>query len=556
MAGRELIMYQLRMGNTIIYDTRLKDLDVISPLFVPEVNMPGRLTFTMLPTHPNYNDVEKLKSFIQIYYNGKFMWEGRVIEDGQNIEVKKDIVCEGVLAYLTDSSIRPYEDTGLSPEGLFTKFINEHNADVLEWQQFQVGNVTVTDPNDYIPRYSTKYMSAWSNVTEKLTKTSLGGYLILRYDEGVRYIDYLADMPNTAVQTIQYGKNMLDFFIKSSAANTYTKVIPLGALIEDGEGDERVTIESVNDGKDYLVNETLEAIYGSRTAPTSSTTWEDVTLPSILKERGLAYLNTTAIRFKETVSLNAIDLHYEDSSIPPLQFGEYIIIEFPEMGISRRYLAKAARIPLDNPASTRFTLGDTVLSLTDSKLQVERNLENQIQTIISNYVTNAALSASNARQQQELTSLIAQNVEKILLVVSGEYTTKEGMQEAIESITTSLQILQNEVRIDFQNVTQIINNMGGETSAQFEEITKYIRFLDGAMIFGRSDSQIKLRLENDVLFFFSGADETADKETAWAYFDSGTLYVSHVRVEKSLKLSNFAFIPRPSGALSFMKVSG
>ncbi len=549
-------MYQLRMGNKIIYDTRLKDLNVLKPVFVPEINMPGRLTFTLLPNHPHYNEIRKLESFIQIYQDNVFMWEGRVIEDGQNISIRKDIVCEGVLAFLADSKIRPFEDPGFSPEQLFEKFIIEHNADVKEWQRFEKGTVTVTDPNDYIPRSSTKYLSGWEAITQKLTKSSLGGYLVVRYDEGVRYLDYLEDMPNTAVQEIQYGDNLLDFFIKSSASKAYTRVIPLGALLEDGEGDERVTIKSVNDGKDYLVNEELEALYGSRTAPTNETTWEDVTQPLILKERGLEYINDTATRFKETVNITALDLHNVDKNIPPFRFGEYIRFHFPKINVNRTYLATSARIPLDDPSSTKWTLGDTVLALTDSKLRLEREVGNRIENIEANYATNQTLSNQLIEQKEVVSSLIAQSVENILLVVNGEYTTKEGMQEAIESISTSLQILQNEVRVDFENVTQIISNMGGETSAQFEEITKYIRFLDGAMIFGASDSQIKLRLENDVLFFFSGADETADKNTAWAYFDSGKLYVANIEVTGTLQLGNFAFIPRPSGALSFMKVRG
>ncbi|MGI6663877.1 MAG: phage tail spike protein [Christensenellaceae bacterium] len=450
--------------------------------------------------------------------------------------------------------IRPFEPSEQSPEKLFTKFIDEHNAQVNDYQKFTVGNVTVTDANDYIYRYSEKYITAWEAIKTRLL-TPLGGFLVIRYENGNRYLDYLEDYPYTSTQIVQYAENMQSILLKQSASETYTRVIPLGARIEGESAESRLTIESVA-GVDYIANEALEALYGVIVAPVDKTTWDDITLPQNLYQAGLNYLNTTATTLKETVSVTAVDLHNVDSSIAPLKFGEYIRVVSSLHNMNKSYIAKRAITPLNNPANARITLGDTSMTLTGSRLEVERENVVRFENIEKNYASNDAVSTTIAETKESLSSLIAQSAEEILLTVNGEYTTKEGMEEALASITTSLQILQNEVRIDFENVTQIINNMDGETSAQFEEITKYIRFLDGNMLFGASDSNIKLCLNNNEFFFFTGADETADKSTAWAYMDSGQLYIRDAEIINTLILGNFAWSPESNGSLSLMKVRG
>jgi hypothetical protein len=548
-------MYQITMGNTVLFDSTIQATkDIYNASLTQEINAVGILSFNISPTHPSYNDIVKLETVLTVRRDGVIEWEGRVVDDEQSIDLTKKVVAEGVLSYLADSMIRPFEPSEQSPEKLFTKFIDEHNAQVNDYQKFTVGNVTVTDANDYIYRYSEKYITAWEAIKTRLL-TPLGGFLVIRYENGNRYLDYLEDYPYTSTQIVQYAENMQSILLKQSASETYTRVIPLGARIEGESAESRLTIESVA-GVDYIANEALEALYGVIVAPVDKTTWDDITLPQNLYQAGLNYLNTTATTLKETVSVTAVDLHNVDSSIAPLKFGEYIRVVSSLHNMNKSYIAKRAITPLNNPANARITLGDTSMTLTGSRLEVERENVVRFENIEKNYASNDAVSTTIAETKESLSSLIAQSAEEILLTVNGEYTTKEGMEEALASITTSLQILQNEVRIDFENVTQIINNMDGETSAQFEEITKYIRFLDGNMLFGASDSNIKLCLNNNEFFFFTGADETADKSTAWAYMDSGQLYIRDAEIINTLILGNFAWSPESNGSLSLMKVRG
>jgi hypothetical protein len=68
--------------------------------------------------------------------------------------------------------------------------LSNHNAQVDAEKQYSLGNVTVTDPNDYIVRSDIDYATTWDVITKKLIDL-LGGFLQVRHVNGVNYLDYL-----------------------------------------------------------------------------------------------------------------------------------------------------------------------------------------------------------------------------------------------------------------------------------------------------------------------------------------------------------------------------
>lgn len=78
-------------------------------------------------------------------------------------------------------------------------------------------------------------------------------------------------------------------------------------------------------------------------------------------------------------------------------------------------------------------------------------------------------------------------------------------------------------------------------------ITDYIRFGNGTMTFGKGDSTITLKLENDQVAFYSG-------DTRIAYFSSNSFEIENITNGK-IRFQNFGFIPRSSGNLSFTKLT-
>ena len=74
-----------------------------------------------------------------------------------------------------------------------------HNSQVKDFQKIQLGNVTVTDPNNYLARSSIEYLSSWEVINSRLLK-NYGGYLIIRDEKGINYLDYLEDFTSDSTK--------------------------------------------------------------------------------------------------------------------------------------------------------------------------------------------------------------------------------------------------------------------------------------------------------------------------------------------------------------------
>ena len=276
-------MYQVYCDDNLIYDPRIDALKIINPKLDLELNKTGSFEFEIYPSNPNYSTLQKLKSIIKVYNDGELVFRGRILNDEEGFYNQKQVSCEGELAFLLDSIQRPYTHQG-SPSELFAKLIETHNSQVDDAKKFKVGNITVTDPNDYISRSDTTYMNTWDSINEKLINT-LGGYLNVRHESDGNYIDYLADFDVFNSQKIEFGKNLLDLNRITKGEDIATAIIPLGQ--KDEETGEYVTIKSVNNNVDYVYNQEAVNKYGWIF---KTVEWDDVTLPSNLLRKANEYL--------------------------------------------------------------------------------------------------------------------------------------------------------------------------------------------------------------------------------------------------------------------------
>jgi hypothetical protein len=383
-------MYKIYLDDYPIYDLRDKEYIVASPQLDLEINKVGTLKFKIYNNHPYFDNIEKLSSVLTVLKGDKVVFKGRVISDEQGLYNDKNIECEGVLGYLNDSIVRPYSFQG-TPAEHFTNLIDSHNSQVAEHQQLKIGLITVTDQNDYITRSSIKYDTTWKILNEDLIE-KLGGYLKIRYEQDGTYIDYLADFEDTSTQVIELGENLIDVLVKNDAADVYTVVIPLGAEIEKEDGTKtRLTIESVNGGKDYLVNQEAYNKYGWIVAPIDDTTFDDVTIANNLKTKGQTFLDNDAVMLKSSIEVKAVDLNVTDANIEAFFIYEYVRFVSQIHNLNQIYLLNKISIPLSEPEKTEITLGKEESSLTGiqmgngSKLD---NVINRVNIVESNYTIN------------------------------------------------------------------------------------------------------------------------------------------------------------------------
>lgn len=361
-------MYRVLCDGLPIYDLRDEELVLIDPKLTLEVNKAGSFEFKMPPNHPQYNLPVKMRSVIQVFQDEIEIFSGRPIEQKIDFYNRKYISCEGQLAYLNDSIQRPAEYHDKTVRGYLETLIANHNSQVDESKRFKVGIVTVKDNNDSLYRY-TNYNSTLQEIKEDLVD-DLGGYIRIRNVNGYHYIDYIEEYENTNNQTIQFGENLLDFSRNFDWTELVTAIIPLGAKLEESSIEaleQRLTIESVNNGCDYLANEEAIATYGWIV---KTVTWDDVKTPAMLLSKGRKWL--TDNQFEEMViEAKAIDLHYTDGEIEQFKLGDKIKVHSLLHGVDRYFPLTKMTIQLNNLSANTITLGTTVkTSLTAKAISI------------------------------------------------------------------------------------------------------------------------------------------------------------------------------------------
>ena len=488
-------MYQINYYNLPVYDDQLQELfPVLNAKLNLEVNNAGGLAFSIPSVHPNFEDLKKLKMGIAVVKNGETIFKGRIVKDTQDFNNSKTIECEGKLAALNDTIYRPYEFAG-SPTDYFTSLIENHNSMVEDEKKFLVGNITVTDANDYITRSSIDYNTTWDLL--KNLVNSLGGYLSVRYEADGDYIDWLADFSYTNTQKIEFAENLLDITQEVTAEETYTACIPLGAKLKDKEGqdtDQRLTVASVNDGKDYIYNEEKVAEYGWKFAPAAEVTWDDVTVPENLLSKATDFLNNTGIMLAATLELSAVDLAYTDADINSFEFCQYVQVVSVPHNLEKSYLLSKTDIDLLHPENTKITLGDSGYTLYDSILGQQQ----QMAEIAEKFETeNENQSTKFYKEIREMSAEILQTSEEIMLGILAGYTTTADLEAYKKEVENLFSVSEEGFSFEFSQLEEKLTAIGNEIVEQ----EQYIRLVEGEIHIGKSDSPVTTIYTNDALEF-------------------------------------------------------
>lgn len=550
-------MYKIYCDDYPLYNPLIKELVLTEPVLNGELSKAGSLSFTINPNHPYYSKINKMQSVISVFQDDEVIFKGRVFSDNVNFYKMKKVEVEGLLAYFNDSVVRPYEFKG-SVKAYVSFLINQHNEQVTESQKFKLGTVTVTDPNDYIVRSSNQLPDTWKEIEEKLIKL-LGGYLRVRYTDNGNYIDYLAEMPNTAIQSVSFAVNLLDLESTVSGESISTCILPYGAVIENQENAEdedvekqennsekRVDITSVNNGVDYIFSEDAVNKYGKIF---EVVTFDDVTLPSNLLKKAKEYLSNK-ILFKNNLTIKAVDLHLTDETIEAFRLGDKIQVYSEPHGIKETMLIYSYSLNLTNPTSFVFSVNREKSSLLDSQIGVERQASenvNRIDNAFSQIALNQGKINSIIREQISLSTQLIQDSEKIVAEAVKNYVKTSDYEEFKESIGTKLTQTAEGFDFDFQEFKETVKNDNGNIYAILEEYQKYIRFIKGAIELGEAENPLTTKIENGQFSFLVNGEVTN-------YFSNGKSYNEEVEVEQRLTIGNFAWVNRSDGSMELKKI--
>ncbi len=350
-------MYSIYADDVCIYSDvfALESMKVISPKLTLEDNAAGSLTMKLPQKNVGYGSIARMTTDISVQKDGVEIWAGRVLSESMDFYNNRDLYCEGELAYFNDSTQPPAEFSGQSIRAYLEELIRVHNSKVGANRQFSIGAVTMVDEN--FPTCYTNNDNTLAILNALIEK--YGGHMRVRKVDGVRYLDYLAEYPDTCSQVIQFGSNMIDFTKQWDSTEFATVIVPLGNRLDDSPIealDAYLTVESVNNGSMYVKSDEAFAAYGWIE---KVVTWDDVSNPVVLLEKAKAYLRDLQFDNME-LELSALDLHYLDVSIEAVKLLDEIRVISRPHGLDRMFPVTKLEIPLDNPDQTQFKLGTTV----------------------------------------------------------------------------------------------------------------------------------------------------------------------------------------------------
>ncbi len=340
------------------------------------INVIDSFTFTIYPNHQAYNSIHPFLTKITVFNTKthKYEFVGRVLMTKKRMEssglISTEVVCESELGYLNDSITKygEYHDTSVrdylqiildnhnkQSSGLIstevvceselgylndsiTKYgeyhdtsvrdylqiiLDNHNKQVSEDKQFQVGIVEVEE-NLY--RYL-GYDKTFTTIKDKLLDR-LGGELRVRYDNGIRYLDYLTEVGEVKKTDIRLAKNLITIEQEQDPSEIISRLIPLGTKLDNGT-EERLTISEINGGINYIDDEDAIAKFG---IIVDSQTWDDVAIAENLLDKAKKFQKENN-RIKKAHKLSALDLSLIGLDIDSFELGNYHPVINPLMDI-------------------------------------------------------------------------------------------------------------------------------------------------------------------------------------------------------------------------------
>ena len=356
--------------------THSDNLDRISGgKIVKAVNAVDSFTFTIYPDNAGYDKLKPLTTSVTVTDDntGKNVFIGRVLKCPDSMDeqglICKTVTCEGRLGWLYDS-VQPYiEYKMVGVRTVLASFISKHNAQVGDDKHISVGQVTVTAENNYT--YSVNWVSTMDAISEQLVG-KFGGEIQLRDQDGKVYIDYLEHIGHGTDTKIELAVNLKTISREVDETSVITRLYPLGAKLTDSE--KRLTIGTVNSGKDYIEDSALVAKYG---VISGTQTWDDVTQASILKTKATAFLKS-ANKAKKQYKITAVDLSTIDMNFEQFELGCWYRVVNPLMGIDEDLRIIGITINLDNPEQSELTFGDKFETMTGFMTAKTKSLQTAI----------------------------------------------------------------------------------------------------------------------------------------------------------------------------------
>jgi len=257
-------MYRVYVNDLLIHDQAAPDsgAHLISPSLTIGDNTAGSFSFTIPKDGLGYDDIRKMSSTIIIMQENKTIWTGRVTKGSEDFWGNRKFECEGALAYLNDTLQPRIKYSKITNKDYFINLIKNHNAKVREDRRFAIGSISNSSISGILD-YETDFQKTLDLIRSDFID-SLGGHIYITYDSNydisssetpIPILNYTFDY-NSAIQTINFGKNLLNFTKNWDVADLVTVIYPRGAQLESTTLETSITssyVSNSDDGDDVTI---------------------------------------------------------------------------------------------------------------------------------------------------------------------------------------------------------------------------------------------------------------------------------------------------------------
>lgn len=333
--------------------------------------------------------------------------------------------------------------------------------------------------------------------------------------------------------TIRYGKNMTDVSQEEDGSGVYTGVYPYWYSEEEGSADLGSSYVPVEGEFDFTRILLLDLTEEFENKPTAEELTQKAQEYISNHDPGVPTISTTVSWYQSKDFVESVNL------------GDVVGVYFSRLGISAkakivktRYNALQNRYESVDIGSVRSSIAGTIVSMDQGVSSVTQYTVTETRRITKELeMTADSLRSAISDSAQNTTQLIQQS-QAIIMEALQEYATTGDLEQLRSSMQSRFEILAGQIEASFTSISETVSDLDGETTRQFSEIHSFIRLMaqtstvNGGIVIGESTSQIKLKLENDILYFFAGDEKTVSVNNAIAYFSAGKLYVVQSQIQQ------------------------
>lgn len=466
------MIYRIYIDDTLVHRSDIpdKNYQLVGITLDVEMGKSPSLKFTIPPSHPKKSLLKNFLSRFTVKEDDVVLAEGRLFDSRQDIYNQVEWQAEGSLSYLSDSYI-PNVKVEETIKALFTRYVNEHNSRVEDYKKFTVGQITIDNADTEKVKVDNDGYRYTADAIQNDLIDSYGGYLRTRYENGVRYLDYLKDYGHKTTQTIEYKKNLIDFALEVNPEDVFTYLIPTG--------DSNLKINNVNNGKDCIEVDGAKAKWGNKYLLKSFSGISDAS--TLLKE-AKQYIKNHYEELPESLEITAIDLRLLGVDVESIHVGDVVRVTSTPNGVDKDYTCSAISYNLSQFGKTKYTLGKPKQDFTKKYNQNSSNTSSAIDdTNASLGRTNGKLSETQSKLEKYIKAtddtltlmnenivLNARNIEanaeqiKLNATLDADKFTQVAVELDAINATLALKAEAEDVKNNFNSVEVALDAMEGE----------------------------------------------------------------------------------------------